>query len=273
MSDKRTQSASDLRLRLVSAALMIPFALWIVWQGGVWLALGCSVFAAAMAYEWVRMSASPMMKSFVPMAMIPVLIAALIGPLAGIGIWILSAILGGGLHPLAHERRHAMVGLAYIAGMPMAMYLLRESPFEAWNGLLAALTIMGMVWGSDSAAYFTGRGFGGPPLTPESPSKTWSGAIGAVVFTALCGLLAAKVTGGNWVLWVFAGVMISVFAQMGDLIESRIKRRYGVKDASGLIPGHGGFMDRVDGLGIVCGVSVIVLFSLPNLVRGLGLTP
>lgn len=272
MAGQTPRTAGDLGLRLVSAAILIPFALWVVWQGGVWLALGCAVFAMAMGYEWVRMSASPLMKTFLPLAMIPVLVTILIGPLVGLVVLIICAGLGGGLHPLVRERAYAMVGLAYVAGMPMALFLLREAPYGAWNGLVAALIIMGMVWGSDAAAYFSGRGFGGPPLTPESPSKTWSGAVGAVIFTTLCGALAARITGGNLPLWLAAGFMISVFAQMGDLVESRIKRRYGVKDASGLIPGHGGVMDRVDGLGIVCGAAVIVLFSLPFLVQSLGLS-
>lgn len=263
------RSAGELGLRLVSAAVLIPFALWVVWTGGVALAIGCGVFALAMGYEWVRMSASPLMKSFLPLAVIPVVITAITDPLVGVPALLFCAAVAGGLHPLPQERVYSALGLAYVAGMPLALFLLRDGP---WDGVTAALIIMGMVWGSDSAAYFSGRGFGGPPLTPESPSKTWSGAIGAVIFTTLCGALAARITGGSLPVWLVAGFLISVFAQMGDLVESRIKRRYGVKDASGLIPGHGGVMDRVDGLGIVCAAAVIVFFSLPFLRDALGLS-
>lgn len=258
----------DLALRVMSAAVLIPFALWVVWQGGAWLALGCAVFALAMAFEWVRMSASPLMKVFLPLAVLPVAITALAGDLIGAAALVACAGLAGMWHPLGRERLMSAVGLAYVAGMPMGLFLLREGP---WDGAAAALIIMGMVWGSDSAAYFSGRGFGGPPLTPESPSKTWSGAVGAVIFTTVCGALAARITGGDQTVWLAFGFLISVFAQMGDLVESRIKRRYGVKDASGLIPGHGGVMDRVDGLGIVCVAAVIVFFSLPFLTESLGL--
>ena len=259
----------ELALRVVSAAVLIPFAFFVVWKGGAWLALGCAVFALAMGYEWVRMSASPLMKEFLPLAMIPVIVAALLGALAGVGALLACAVLAFVLHPARAEQVMSGLGLAYVAGMPMALFLLREGP---WDGVAAALILMAMVWGSDSAAYFSGRGFGGPPLTPESPSKTWSGAVGAVIFTTVCGALAARITGGDLWSWLVFGFLLSVFAQMGDLVESRIKRRYGVKDASGLIPGHGGVMDRVDGLGIVCVAAVIVFFSLPFLTDSLGLS-
>ncbi|MEM1390462.1 MAG: CDP-archaeol synthase, partial [Pseudomonadota bacterium] len=175
----------------------------------------------------------------------------------------------GGLHPLVDKRFQSAIGLAYVAVMPLALYLLRDGP---WEGVAAALIIMSLVWGSDTAAYFTGRSLGGPSLTPESPSKTWSGAIGAVIFTILCGVLAAYITGGGLLIWMAIAFLISVFAQMGDLVESRIKRRYGVKDASGLIPGHGGVMDRVDGLGIVCVAMVAAFYAAPVLPEQLGLS-
>ncbi|MEL7284542.1 MAG: phosphatidate cytidylyltransferase, partial [Pseudomonadota bacterium] len=124
----------------------------------------------------------------------------------------------------------------------------------------------------DSAAYFSGRGFGGPALHPDSPAKTWSGAIGAVIFTTLCGLLAARITGGDEVTWLIVGGLISVFAQFGDLFESSMKRSYGIKDSSGMVPGHGGLLDRVDGLGMVCVVMVLVFLFAPSLVTVLGLS-
>lgn len=262
------RSVQDLGARLISAAFLIPVALFSVWQGGIWLALGCVIFSLAMGYEWVRMSASPLMKIFLPLAIIPILVTAIIGPLFGLAAIVFCAAVAGGLHPLPEERVQSAIGLAYVSGMTLALFLLREGP---WDGVAAALIVMGMVWGSDTAAYFTGRTFGGPSLTPESPSKTWSGAIGAVIFTMVCGVVAAQITGGSLIVWIVIGFLISVFAQMGDLAESRIKRSYGVKDASRLIPGHGGVMDRVDGLGIVCGATVLLFYALPVLTEQLGL--
>ncbi|MEM1086116.1 MAG: phosphatidate cytidylyltransferase [Pseudomonadota bacterium] len=270
MADAVARSTSELVLRLISAAVLIPVALLMVWIGGVWLALGCAFFAMAMAYEWVRMSASPLMKQFLPLAALPVLIAAVVGPLFGVISLLFCAALAGGLHPLARERILSAIGLAYVAGMPLALFMLRTGP---WDGAAAALIIMGLVWGSDSAAYFTGKSIGGPKLSPDSPSKTWSGAIGAVIFTSLCAILAAVITGGHFIIWPLVGFVVSVFAQMGDLAESRIKRHYGVKDASSMIPGHGGVLDRVDGLGIVCVIAVFAFYATPNLTAQLGLLP
>ncbi|MEL6862378.1 MAG: phosphatidate cytidylyltransferase, partial [Pseudomonadota bacterium] len=184
----------DLGLRLLSAAILIPFALYVVWTGGALLAVACAIFAALMAFEWIRMTASPSLKSFVWLALLPFVPAIL-----GTPIWAVWALLGCALvasftHPLSEKRSAEAFGLFYVSGMPLALYLLRDGP---WDGIAAALIFMGIVWGSDSAAYFSGRGFGGPALHPDSPSKTWSGAIGAVIFSALCGFLAARITDGS----------------------------------------------------------------------------
>ena len=259
----------DLGLRLLSAAVLIPFGLYVVWTGGALLAVACGVFAALMAYEWIRMTASPSLKIFVPLAIIPFVPAAF-----GADLWASWTLLGGTLiasfiHPVGPKRAAEAFGLLYVAGMPLVLYLMREGP---WDGAAMALIFMGIVWGSDSAAYFSGRGFGGPALHPDSPSKTWSGAVGAIIFSALCGLLAARITGGDQVAWLIAGAVISFVAQLGDLFESSTKRRYGIKDSSGLVPGHGGLMDRVDGLGLVCVIAVLVFLFAPSLTDVLGLS-
>jgi phosphatidate cytidylyltransferase len=258
----------DLGLRLISAAALIPFGLFVVWSGGALLAAACALFAGLMAYEWVRMTASPSMKWVVTLAMLPFVPAAF-----GALLWSAWALIGAALvasliHPVGHRRGAESFGLLYVSGMPLALYFLRMGP---WDGAAAALIYMGIVWGSDSAAYFSGRLLKGPLLHPDSPSKTWSGAIGAVVFSSLCGLLAAHLTQGNQIAWVAMGGLISIIAQLGDLFESSLKRRYGIKDSSGFVPGHGGLLDRVDGLGLVCGVTALAFLFAPALVRVLGL--
>lgn len=262
---------NELALRLLSALVLIPFGLYVVWSGGLALAIGCGLFSAIMAYEWVRMSASPAMKVLVSLSILPIVAAHLVSLWVGAAVLILCTLLSAFAHPLKSERLMSGFGILYTSGMALALYALREG--SEWTGQGAALIIMGIVWGSDSAAYFSGKGFGGPPLTPESPSKTWSGALGALIFSALCGALAARITQGDMMIWIGVGVIISIFAQMGDLMESIIKRRFGVKDSSGLVPGHGGVLDRVDGLGIVCGVTVIGFLALPALVDQLGFAP
>lgn len=259
----------DLGMRLASAAVLIPFGLYVVWQGGTGLAIACGVFAALMSYEWVRMTASPSMKSFVSLAVLPFVPLAFGAPLLAIWTFAVSALLATFLHPLTKRRGSEAFGMLYVAGMPLALFLMREGP---WDGVAVALIFMGIVWGSDSAAYFSGRGFGGPPLHPDSPSKTWSGAIGAIVFSALCGLLAARITGGDMFIWLVMGALISILAQLGDLFESSLKRQYGIKDSSGLVPGHGGLLDRVDGLGAVCVLIGMGFLFAPQIVRVLGLS-
>ena len=259
----------DLGLRLISAAILIPLGLFVVWRGGALLAVSCGLFAALMAYEWVRMTASPSMKSFVTLAVFPFVFAVFGAPLIAIWALFLSGLLASFLHPVGKKRGAEAFGLLYVAGMPMALFLLRDGP---WDGAALALIFMGIVWGSDSAAYFSGRGFGGPLLHPDSPSKTWSGAIGAVIFSAMCGLLAARITGGDVATWGAVGAVISVIAQLGDLFESSLKRSYGIKDSSGLVPGHGGLLDRVDGLGLVCISALLVFLFAPALVDVLGLS-
>jgi len=259
----------DLGLRLISAAVLIPVGLFVVWEGGAWLAASCGLFAALMAYEWVRMTASPSMKSFVALAMLPFIAAVFGASLIAGWILFLSVLVASLVHPVSGKRGAEAFGMIYVAGMPLALFLLREGP---WDGAAIALIFMGIVWGSDSAAYFSGRGFGGPLLHRDSPSKTWSGAIGAVIFSALCGLLAARITGGDVVIWGIVGASTSIVAQIGDLFESSLKRSYGIKDSSGIVPGHGGLLDRVDGLGLVCVVALLVFSFAPALSSVLGLT-
>ncbi|MEL7546193.1 MAG: phosphatidate cytidylyltransferase [Pseudomonadota bacterium] len=265
---KTNPKTNELVLRLASATVLIPFGLLVVSQGGPVLALGCALFAGMMAFEWVRMSASPTLVWMVLFAMLPSLIAPLVGLPVALLCLLGLALPAARVHPLEQERFMAAFGYLYVAGMPLALFLVREGP---WNGQSAALIVMGVVWGSDTAAYFVGKGLGGPRLTPESPSKTWSGAIGAVVFSIFCGYLAARITGGDVIVWLISGAILSILAQSGDLIESMIKRRYGVKDASGLVPGHGGILDRVDGLGIVCMIAAGALWLLPAYASKLGL--
>ncbi len=264
MAGRRT--GGELVLRLVSAAVLIPFALFVVWAGGLWLALGAGLFAAAMGYEWSRMSAHG------PIWLLVVAISSLnlAFPFISVGMFCACLIAVAVVFAALNYRDPAIAafGVLYAGGLPFALQLLRAGP---WDGQAAALIVMAIVWASDSAAYFAGRGFGGPPLTADSPNKTWSGAIGAVFACMLCGLIAAGLLSSDRMVWALAGAGISVAAQLGDLFESQLKRRFGVKDASGLVPGHGGVMDRVDGLGAVCILFVTVFLALPGLVERLGL--
>jgi phosphatidate cytidylyltransferase len=128
------------------------------------------------------------------------------------------------------------------------------------HGFAAMLFIFAVVWATDILAYFVGRAIGGPKLAPPiSPGKTWSGAIGGAISAVVAGTLAHMVFFPLNGLWVPAiALVLSVFSQIGDLFESFIKRRFGVKDSSRLIPGHGGVMDRVDGLVFACFAAFLI---------------
>ncbi len=138
-------------------------------------------------------------------------------------------------------------GFAYIGLATLAILYLRESE----QGLLLTFWTLAIVWATDIGAYFAGKTIGGPKLAPRlSPNKTWAGLIGGMASAALASyaFLSFAETGG-WPFWLvpLAG-LLALLAQSGDLYESWLKRRAGVKDSSNLLPGHGGALDRLDGL-------------------------
>lgn len=261
---------SELPARLVSALILIPLALGAVWMGGAWLAAGCAIFAFVMMQEWCGMSATP-----------KAIVFSVVGAIFGLTLFLESFELSAGLvvaalvlgllvsAPNRASKTAAMFGVIYVFGMVGALFALREGP---WGGRSAALYFMAIVWASDAAAYFFGRAIGGPKLLPaESPNKTWSGAIAAVLICGLSGYLASLINGSDAAMWVVSGIAISMAAQAGDLFESGLKRRFKVKDSGRILPGHGGLLDRVDGLGAVSVVAAVVFWSFPAFPTVLGL--
>lgn len=259
---------SELTLRWISAALLIPFALFVVWFGGMVLLVVCSVFAGVMAFEWGRMSGAHFPLVLAGAAFLA-LLSLIISPYAPIIIVGVASVANAFFETTRGARMEAFNGLAYALVLAWSLYMLRVGP---WDGLMATLFFMAIVWASDVAAFFIGRKLGGPPLSLRySPKKTWSGAIGAVLVCSLCGVLVAEILSASYIFWGMAGAVCSVTAQLGDIFESIQKRRLEAKDASGLIPGHGGVMDRVDGLGVMCFFWVIVFMLMPEMAAMLGL--
>lgn len=268
--EQETPKSGGLTTRWVMALIMMPVALLFVWLGGWWLAGLCILGALILGYEWTSMAELPQGWAVAGAAAIPLVVFMLFGLRAAIAsVWIFGA-LAALIQALGPARMlQTLVGSMYVGGIALAFLVLREGD---WNGRAACLMLMAMVWASDSAAFFSGRTIGGPLLSPKnSPNKTWSGAIGAVIATALCGLIAAWIVDAPYFRWVVFAAMLSIVAQYGDFIESRIKRDFGAKDASKLLPGHGGLMDRVDGLGAVSLVSASLFIIFPQLVRYMGL--
>jgi phosphatidate cytidylyltransferase len=138
--------------------------------------------------------------------------------------------------------------------------LVRQDQTE---GYLALILILLIVWGTDIAGYFAGRGIGGPKLWPRvSPRKTWAGAIGGLAASLAISAGFVVLGLGKAVPILMLGAALSVVSQLGDLLESAVKRRFGVKDSSHLIPGHGGLLDRLDGF-----VAAIVLAGIFGFLR------
>jgi phosphatidate cytidylyltransferase len=162
---------------------------------------------------------------------------------------ILLVALIGNVAAQAREERGIWVvlGILYIAIPCLALVWLRQRvPF----GLEAVMWLFSVVWATDSAAYLAGSVFGGPKLAPDiSPSKTWTGAVAGLAAGVVATIAFAQALGGFAdPAFVAAGAMLSLLTQCGDLAESSLKRTFGVKDASDLIPGHGGALDRLDGM-------------------------
>lgn len=266
-ADKRF---SELPRRLLTALVLIPFALVAVWNGSWWLAAGCSAFCAVMMLEWCRMSATPNERLLAGLAATFGFSLAIEDARVSLAILVAACVLAGLSKPRVLDARISSVfGVVYVFAMVFGLYLLREG---AWDGLNAALYLMSFVWASDAAAYFFGRMIRGPRLLPkESPNKTWSGAISAVIACAICGAVAANWQDTPAGPWIVAGMLVSVVAQLGDLFESGLKRRFHVKDSGSILPGHGGLLDRVDGLGAVSIAAVLIFLSVPDAARLLGL--
>ena len=265
------QGARNLLMRIAAALVLAPLAIAAAYVGGwFWIVLATAA-AIGLCVEWLTVIGAererPVMLSG-PVAL------AMAGVLLGLG-WIRISWLVLALGLLAvvlrsgQPRRWTAAGFCYAAAALMASVLVRH---DAAMGFVALLFVLAVVWASDIGGYFAGRGIGGPKLWPKvSPKKTWAGAIGGfaaslavaalfVIFDPHRGdaLLALRTTP----LLALAAVL-SIAAQFGDLFESAVKRRFGVKDSSHLIPGHGGLMDRLDGF-----IAAIVLAAIVGLLRG-----
>lgn len=264
----QASAPSELRLRILSSIVLGAVALLSVWAGGWLLAAVWLGAALAFALEWQAMA---QVAPRGPLAVTTTLglagaqAAAGMGSVPAFGLAIGAAALA--LLLLARtgrDRAWALAGFAYAAPVALVPVLLRGA---GGAGLAAIVWIFAIVWTTDIVAYFVGRAVGGPKLWPAvSPKKTWSGFAGGLLGAMLAGLLVAQVAGREGVglvpgaLWVgAASALASVASQFGDLGESAMKRRFGVKDSGRLIPGHGGFMDRLDGFAAVAALVGAIL--------------
>jgi phosphatidate cytidylyltransferase len=257
---------SSLRLRIVSAMVMAPAVLAAVWLGPPYFPALIVAAGAVLGWEWAGLCG----RGRVGTVGIPA-IAAIVGAalLASAG-WALAALILAGLGSLvvgwsAPRRAEAVLaagGVLWISVPSIALLWLSQDPTV---GRRTVLWLLAIVWATDIGAYIVGRTLGGPRLAPRmSPNKTWSGLAGGVACAALAGAAAAWAFGAPLLSPLpLASALLAVIEQSGDLAESLAKRHFGVKDASGLIPGHGGLLDRVDGL-----LAVVPAVALLNLIGG-----
>ncbi|HTG38363.1 phosphatidate cytidylyltransferase [Sphingomonas sp.] len=256
--DDRARRKANLNQRLAVGFSLLTVAFCALWWGGLAFWLVVVIGALIMMSEWSAMfAATPRDKRIGQFALsIPL---AIMAPIAsGPSFFALGLVVGAAFFVgAASGRRELAGGILYIGLPALSLLLLRSLP----GGLFISLWAMGLVWACDTAAFFVGRSVGGPRFAPAiSPNKTWSGFVGGVV--------AAAVMGGVMVpyglpLWLaVATPVLAIVSALGDLYESWLKRRAGIKDSGTLLPGHGGMLDRLDGIVPVAPIAALFVLAL-----------
>lgn len=255
-------AARNLWVRLAVAAVLIPLALLLAWGGGWWWLTLVTLAAVGLFVEWLTMAGAARNQGVVAgaVALAVAGICVVIGrPDSAAGLLAVGTLVVAVLSQV--RRGWAMLGFAYAAAALFAALLVRSSDATGFHALVFVFLV---VWITDSLGYFVGRGVGGPKLWPRvSPNKTWAGALGGFFGSLVVAALLALAGFIAWLPALALGGLLSIASQLGDLLESAVKRRFGVKDSSQLIPGHGGLLDRLDGF-----VAAIVVAALIGLWRG-----
>jgi len=242
---------SNLQKRILSAIVLGAIAIVLTALGGFAFGILACAIGLSVFYEWqlitLRRSTS-VTRGLAWACLICVMVVLLFTQhiLTMIGVLFAGATLVAAIGGRANGYWPAF-GLIYSGFPSIALTLLRG---DTGDGFAAILFLFAVVWATDIFAYFNGRALGGPKLAPRfSPNKTWAGAIGGAAAAVAAGVaFAAFITPTGGVSVPLIALLLSIVAQIGDLGESWVKRRFGVKDSGQLIPGHGGVMDRVDGL-------------------------
>ncbi len=262
---------SDLRKRALSAAVLGPAALACIWLGAEAFTGMMALGVALLAWEWVHMCGRRI--RVLPGMAVPLAVFAAGALAVGDQVRLGLVVLGVGFLIawfFAHRMAAALtqpafrlaLGVLYIGLAGIALIELRH---DTEAGRANVLFLFLIVWASDIGAYMAGRSLGGPRLWPAvSPNKTWSGAAGGLAAAILVGLAVAFVVAPVPALMpvVAAAGLLGLASQAGDLLESAIKRHFHVKDSSHLIPGHGGLLDRMDGVLAAAPVAALLSFSL-----------
>jgi len=255
----------ELCLRVGSALVLVPLAVGSAYLGGPPFLAVWALAAAIILWEWTVIvgepGRTPVLAAGAAAFASAAVLFGLSWPRAALAVLALGAVAVAGLAG-SGRRAWILAGGVYAGVMLAAPAVLRS---DAELGLLAVMLLFGVVWTTDVMAYFVGRALAGPKLWPAvSPKKTWSGAVGGAAAATVVGSGISALAGlDHLAALALVCALLSLAAQTGDLLESALKRRFGAKNASELIPGHGGLMDRLDGF-----VAAALVATLLALARG-----
>lgn len=256
MSGVAPKPPSDLAVRSAVGVAMIAVALLALIAGGIVFWLLCVVLALLMMAEWADLDGVAMPRKRLAQFALSVPLSIMAPIAAGPDFFALGLIAAAGFFVVIVTRRPSLALGAVYVGLPvLALLLIRRQQ----EGIVFTLWALALVWLCDIGAYFAGRTIGGPKLAPAiSPNKTWAGLIGGVATASAFGAAMHLGYGLPWRL-TLATPLLAVLAQAGDFYESWLKRRAGVKDSGHILPGHGGILDRLDGLVPVAPVAALLV--------------
>jgi len=257
------QGSHNLAMRVAAALVLAPLAIATAYAGGwLWTAL-VTLAAIGLYLEWLTVVGTAREISVTVSGSAALAIAGWYLAAGRINVSFAVLALGFAVVSLlsSEQRRWTAAGFLYAAAAQTASVLVRLDQAE---GLVALIFVLLVVWVTDIGGYFAGRGIGGPKLWPAvSPKKTWAGAGGGFAGSLVIAAGFAAFGFGKPLPLLVLAAILSIASQLGDLFESAVKRRFGVKDSSHIIPGHGGLMDRLDGF-----VAAVVLASIFGISRG-----
>jgi phosphatidate cytidylyltransferase len=257
------QGSRNLLTRVIAALVLAPLAIAIAWAGGpLWVAL-VTLASIGLYVEWLMIVGAGQERLSVAAGTGGLVVSGGCRELGHHGYSLIVLVIGTAAVAVVSQRLRSwsVIGFCYAAAAEFASALVR---LDGTYGFIALIFVMLIVWVTDIGGYFAGRGIGGPKLWSRvSPKKTWAGAVGGFVASLAVAAGFAAFDFGKMAPLLLLGALLSVVSQLGDLFESAVKRRFGVKDSSQIIPGHGGLLDRLDGF-----VAAIVLAALFGLLRG-----
>jgi phosphatidate cytidylyltransferase len=257
------QASHNLAMRVVAALVLAPLTIATAYLGGAFWIVLVTLVSIGLFLEWLTVVGASREIRVTVSGSVALAIAGWY--LAAGQLSLSFAALAVGFAAVAwlspDHRRWAAAGFLYAGAAQIASVLVR---LDQAQGLVALIFVLLVVWMTDIGGYFAGRGLGGPKLWPRvSPKKTWAGAFGGFVGSLAIAAGFAAFGFGKPLPLLLSAAILSVASQLGDLFESAVKRRFGVKDSSHIIPGHGGLLDRLDGF-----VAAIVLAAIFGVLRG-----